>query len=94
LVDGVTPRHDGWIPNRKATYARDVFHYAASVYKDGSREVMDVDVRDLFEGLDAEDSIALADEIGNRLNASETAIRVLDEISEIIADKLIATALE
>jgi hypothetical protein len=49
-----------------------------------------VDLRDLFEGLDPESSVALADEIGNYLEASDTAVRVLDEISEIVADKLIA----
>lgn len=56
-------------------------------------EVVLVDLRDLFGELDAGGSIEVADEIGNRLDASDMAIRILDEIDEIIADKLLAAAL-
>ncbi|HEV8683196.1 MAG TPA: hypothetical protein VGS09_10565 [Actinomycetota bacterium] len=52
-----------------------------------------MELRDLFEGLDAGASIALAEEIGNRMDANDTAIRVLDEFDEIIADKLLAEVL-
>jgi hypothetical protein len=54
---------------------------------------MQVDLRDMFEGLDVSDSFALAEDIGNRLDAHDTAIRVLEEFEEIIADKLLAAAL-
>ncbi len=51
---------------------------------------MPVDLRDMFEGLDARATIYLAEEISNRVAANDTAIRVLDEIDVIIADKLLA----
>lgn len=49
-----------------------------------------MDLRDMFEGLDARATIYLAEEISNRVAANDTAIRVLDEIDVIIADKLLA----
>jgi hypothetical protein len=53
-----------------------------------------MELRDLFEGLDARESIALTDEIGNRVAANDTAIQVLDELDAIVADKLLAAALD
>jgi hypothetical protein len=52
-----------------------------------------MELRDLFEELDIGASIEVAEEIGNRVDASDAAIRVLDEIDSIIADKLLAAAL-
>jgi hypothetical protein len=58
-----------------------------------SAEVVFVDLRDLFDGLEAGASIALAEAISDRLAASETAVRVCNELDEIVADKLLAAAL-
>lgn len=53
-----------------------------------------MDLRDLFDELDARATIELEEEIGNLLDASDAAIQILDEIDMIIADKLLAAALD
>lgn len=57
-------------------------------------EVVAVDLRDLFDGLDVGEGIAFAEEISDRLAANDMAVRVCDELDEIIADKLLSAALD
>lgn len=47
-----------------------------------------MEIRELFDGLDASQSIALAEEIGRRLASTETAILVLDEMALVIGERL------
>jgi hypothetical protein len=47
-----------------------------------------MEIRDLFDGLDASRSIALAEEIGKRLASTDTAILVLDEMAVVIGERL------
>jgi hypothetical protein len=47
-----------------------------------------MEIRDLFDGLDASESIALAEEIGHRLASTDTAILILDEMALVIGERL------
>jgi hypothetical protein len=58
-----------------------------------SEEAVRMELRDLFEELDVGASVEVKEAIANRIDASNAAIRVLDEIDEIIANKLLAAAL-
>ena len=72
------------------TSLTDSAHYAASACHGAARRWCFAELPDPFDEMNASASIALAEEITNRLEASETAIRVCDELAEIIADKLLA----
>ncbi|MEX1046931.1 MAG: hypothetical protein WD757_00560 [Actinomycetota bacterium] len=45
-------------------------------------------IRNMFDGMTADETLSLSEEIVNRMTASDISIRVCDELDDIMGDKL------